>query len=134
MPEIPEGAFIGLGPNNEENYIWIYPVDLYDTYEECQDLSLAQKFEKAINEGWQWHISSALFYRPSIPSAVVEPILSINGLTAAELKIANSLRSAYEEYLKLPIQHPEERKEFARAINHCQLLLAVRVHLCKYHK
>ena len=53
------------------------------------------------------------------------------GITAAELtdqeaKVAQMLGDAWNEYLKLPIEHPMEQKEFCSAIHACQNIVLAR--------
>lgn len=41
-------------------------------------------------------------------------------LTDQEAKVAQMLGDAWNEYMKLPIEHPMEQKEFCAAIHVCQ--------------
>jgi hypothetical protein len=47
-------------------------------------------------------------------------------LTDQEEKIANMLGDAFNEYLKLPVQHPMETEEFCMAIHVCQNIVLSR--------
>ncbi|WP_457978066.1 hypothetical protein L0Y47_21415 [Ectopseudomonas composti] len=42
------------------------------------------------------------------------------GLTPAERNVVSLLRSVWNEYLALPVEHPTERAEFCAAIHRCQ--------------
>lgn len=50
-----------------------------------------------------------------------------DGLLSEEEDVMNALVLAVEHYQKLPIQHPDEPRDFANAIHQCQQLLALRV-------
>ena len=41
-------------------------------------------------------------------------------LTDQEAKVAQMLGDAWNEYLKLPVEHPREQQEFCTAIHICQ--------------
>ncbi|SEU02909.1 hypothetical protein [Pseudomonas graminis] len=47
-------------------------------------------------------------------------------LTDREAFIAGLLGGVWNEYLKLPIEHPMERDEFCRAIHTCQNMVLAR--------
>lgn len=47
-------------------------------------------------------------------------------LTEQEEKIANMLGDVFNEYLKLPIQHPMETQEFCQVIHVCQNIILSR--------
>ncbi|MBW3503347.1 hypothetical protein CJF43_07220 [Pseudomonas fragi] len=47
-------------------------------------------------------------------------------LTDQEAKVAQMLGDAWNEYLKLPIEHPMEQKEFCSAIHACQNMVLAR--------
>ncbi|MGO2452563.1 hypothetical protein [Pseudomonas taetrolens] len=47
-------------------------------------------------------------------------------LTVQEAKVAQMLGEAWNEYLKLPIEHPMEQKEFCSAIHACQNIVLAR--------
>ncbi|WP_278939769.1 hypothetical protein [Pseudomonas helleri] len=47
-------------------------------------------------------------------------------LTDQEARIAQMLGEAWNEYLKLPIEHPMEQKEFCSAIHACQNMVLAR--------
>ena len=47
-------------------------------------------------------------------------------LTDQEAKVAQMLGEAWNEYLKLPIEHPMEQKEFCSAIHTCQNIVLAR--------
>lgn len=44
-----------------------------------------------------------------------------------EIKIMNHLVDAWNEFVKLDIQHPDEQRDFADGIHKCQYLLGMRV-------
>lgn len=48
-------------------------------------------------------------------------------LTFEEQKVMGSLVDAWNEFRKLPTQHPSEIDEFCEGIHRCQNLLAMRV-------
>jgi hypothetical protein len=47
--------------------------------------------------------------------------------TQEEQSVLDHLVTAWNEYLQLDVQHPNERDEFLRAMNQCQNLIAIRV-------
>ena len=47
-------------------------------------------------------------------------------LTDQEAKVAQMLGEAWNEYLKLPIEHPMGQKEFCSAIHACQNIVLAR--------
>lgn len=47
-------------------------------------------------------------------------------LTDQEAKVAQMLGEVWNEYLKLPIEHPMEQKEFCSAIHACQNMVLTR--------
>ena len=47
-------------------------------------------------------------------------------LTDQEAKVAQMLGEAWNEYLKLPIEHPLGQKEFCSAIHACQNIVLAR--------
>ncbi|MGI4841050.1 MAG: hypothetical protein ACRYF9_25965 [Janthinobacterium lividum] len=47
-------------------------------------------------------------------------------LTDREAFIAGLLAGVWNEYLKLPVEHPMERNEFCRAIHTCQDMVLAR--------
>lgn len=47
-------------------------------------------------------------------------------LTDQEAKVANMLADAWNEYLKLPIEHPMEQGEFCMAIHRVQDMVLAR--------
>ena len=47
-------------------------------------------------------------------------------LTDQEAKVAQMLGAAWNEYLKLPIEHSMEQKEFCSAIHACQNIVLAR--------
>ena len=47
-------------------------------------------------------------------------------LTNQEARVAQMLGEAWNEYLKLPIEHPMEQKEFCSAIHACQNMVLAR--------
>lgn len=47
-------------------------------------------------------------------------------LTGQEAKVAQMLGDAWNEYLKLPIEHPMEQQEFCTAIHACQDMVLAR--------
>lgn len=47
-------------------------------------------------------------------------------LTEQEAKVAQMLGDAWNEYLKLPKEHPMERSEFCTAIHRCQDMVLAR--------
>ncbi|MBI6798676.1 hypothetical protein [Pseudomonas syringae] len=47
-------------------------------------------------------------------------------LTGREAFIAGLLAGVWNEYLKLPAEHPMERDEFCRAIHACQNIVLAR--------
>ncbi len=47
-------------------------------------------------------------------------------LTDQEARVAQMLGEAWNEYLKLPIEHPMEQKEFCSAIHACQNMVLAR--------
>ncbi|HHM0700999.1 TPA: hypothetical protein ACREY0_001802 [Yersinia enterocolitica] len=47
-------------------------------------------------------------------------------LSADEQRVAQMLGDAWNQYLKLPIEHPCERDEFCRAIHVCQSIVLSR--------
>ncbi|CQR09268.1 TPA: hypothetical protein ACTR19_001336 [Yersinia enterocolitica] len=47
-------------------------------------------------------------------------------LSADEQRVAQMLGDAWNQYLKLPIEHPCERDEFCRAIHVCQSIVLAR--------
>lgn len=46
--------------------------------------------------------------------------MRIAELTEHEAKVAQMLGEAWNEYVKLPVEHPMERQEFCTAIHACQ--------------
>lgn len=48
------------------------------------------------------------------------------GLSASEEKVMDSLIEAWNGFIKLPIQHPSEKKEFEHHTHILQGLLAIR--------
>ncbi len=47
-------------------------------------------------------------------------------LTDQDAKVAQMLGDAWNEYLKLPIEHPMEQREFCSAIHACQNMVLAR--------
>ena len=47
-------------------------------------------------------------------------------LTDQEAKVAQMLGEAWNEYLKLPVEHPMGQKEFCSAIHACQNIVLAR--------
>lgn len=47
--------------------------------------------------------------------------------TDAEKRVVDHLAEAWNEFLRLPLQHPSEREEFIRGIHVCQHIVACRV-------
>ncbi|MBJ2259094.1 hypothetical protein [Pseudomonas psychrophila] len=47
-------------------------------------------------------------------------------LTDQEAKVAQVLGEAWNEYLKLPVEHPMGQKEFCSAIHACQNIVLAR--------
>lgn len=54
-------------------------------------------------------------------------ILQDTGLTVDETKIMASLVAASDLYLRIPVQHDSEQRDFIDSIHRCQDLLAIRV-------
>lgn len=49
------------------------------------------------------------------------------GLTSTEKEVLNALVEAWNRFLLLSVDHPNERREFLSAIHRAQALVAVRV-------
>jgi len=47
-------------------------------------------------------------------------------ITALEIKVAQMLGDAWNEYLKLPVEHPTEKAEVCHAIHACQDIVLAR--------
>lgn len=54
-------------------------------------------------------------------------IKRLDGLTDEEGKVADALIDAVQAYWKLPVQHPDETRDFVEAIHRCQDQLAIRI-------
>lgn len=50
-----------------------------------------------------------------------------DGLTEVEGLIMDSLVDAWNEFIKLPKQHPDEINDFADGIHKCQYILGMRI-------
>lgn len=50
-----------------------------------------------------------------------------NGLTQNEQIVMNKLMEAYEAFLELNKEHPDELRDFVDGIHRCQDVLAVRI-------
>lgn len=49
------------------------------------------------------------------------------GLTKSEQSVMNSMMDAYNKFLQLERQHPDEMRDFVDGIHRCQDVLALRV-------
>lgn len=47
-------------------------------------------------------------------------------LTEQEAKVSRMLADAWDEYLKLPVDHPMQQSEFCTAIHRCQDMVLAR--------
>lgn len=56
-----------------------------------------------------------------------EPDVPDDGLTPAERVVSDALLLAFQEFMKLPTQHPDERRDFVDGIHQCQNQLMWRI-------
>jgi hypothetical protein len=63
--------------------------------------------------------------RPALPS--IDPQKNKQGLSPDEQAIMDKLMAAYEAFLKLDREHPDELREFVDGIHRCQDVLGMRV-------
>ena len=50
-----------------------------------------------------------------------------DGLTEQEGKVMDALVEAWNEFVKLPIQHPSDNTDFCNGIHQCQHILCMRI-------
>lgn len=56
-----------------------------------------------------------------------EPDVPDDGLTPEERIVSDALLLAFQEFMKLPTQHPDERRDFVDGIHQCQNQLMWRI-------
>ena len=71
------------------------------------------------SEAHRWKRRSAL--------PTVDPAKNKNGLYPEEQTVMDSIMAAYEAFLKLESEHPDELREFVDGIHRCQDVLGMRV-------
>jgi hypothetical protein len=52
--------------------------------------------------------------------------MTIDNLSTAELTIIDHLARAYDTFIKLPVEHPCDQREFCEAIHKAQYLVMAR--------
>lgn len=53
-------------------------------------------------------------------------VIDESKLTEQEIKVLDHLGSAWNEFLKLPQQHPDDREEFIHHLHICQRTIGIR--------
>lgn len=114
--------FVARFTEDNYNHVDIASLDfsLRDTYEKTP-IKTILKFESELKK--------LLPIYPSFP--VLQPENTVNtrkdGLTEQEGRIMDNLISAWNEFLKLDIQHPSEINDFGNGIHQCQYQLCMRI-------